>query len=178
MVCGGDHSARVRRIDDQVGCACVFVELKHVGPGPPAVRGLEDTPLDVRTKKVPDRSNPYGVRVGRVHEHASDRLRLTQANVLKRLPAVGRFVHTHAVRRALPVVGLTGADIDDVWARRRDRECADGVRLVFVEDWLERRAVVRGLPQPSGGKADVEDASVRRMDSDIVDSPSLTDRSD
>ena len=102
------------------------------------------------------RRDPDGVRVRRMHDDAGDALRFAQTDVRERLAAIGRLVDAVAERRALPVVRLARPDVDDVRIRLRDRDVADRVRRVGVEDRRELDAVVRGLPDPRGGEADVD----------------------
>ncbi|MYK68333.1 MAG: hypothetical protein F4020_01825 [Gammaproteobacteria bacterium] len=121
---------------------------------------------------------PGHVRVVGMRDDARDGLRLAQPHVRERLAAVLGLVHAVAERRALPVVGLTGPDPEDVRVRGRERERAHRVRAVAVEDGLEGGPVVGRLPQPAGREAHEVGVRVVRMHGQVVDPSPLPERPD
>ena len=148
-----EQDVRVRRIDDEIGGAGVVVDEQRLRPRLAAVGRHEDAALRVRPEQMSDRRDPDHVRVLRMDDDARDRLRFAQADVRERHPGVGGLEHAVTERRALPVVRLAGADVEHARIRRRDRDVADRVRAVAVEDRLEGGAVVDGLPQPAGARS-------------------------
>ena len=156
-----EEDVRVRRIDDEIGRARVVVDEQRLRPRLAAVRRHEHAALRVGPEQVSHCRDPDHVRVLRVDDDAGDRLRFPQADVRERVPGVGGLEHAVTERRALAVVRLAGADVEHARIRRRDRDVADRVRAVAVEDRLEGDAVVDGLPQPAGGEADVERRQLR-----------------
>ena len=87
-----------------------------------------------------------------------------QAHVRPGLAAVGRLVDAVADRRRVARPGLAGADPDVLPVRRVDRDRADRLDRLLVEDGLEGRAAVDRLPHAARGGADEE----RRLAVDVV----------
>ena len=99
-------------------------------------------------------------------------------DVLEVLAAVGGLVDAGAERRALTVVRLARADVDDVGVRRCQLDVADGGDRELVEDRRPRGAVVDGLPDAAGRVADVERRGVALVDGDVVDASAHDRRAD
>src|SRR6185436_17644268 len=72
---------------------------------------------------------------------------------------------------------LAAADVDDVGARRRDRDVADRTGGRTVEDRTPGAAVVVRLPHAAVVDADIEDAGLRRH-ADAADGAARTEWSD
>jgi hypothetical protein len=113
-----------------------------------------------------------------MHDHPRDRLGLAQAHVGERPAAIRGLEDAVAERRTLPVVRLARAYVDDAGVRLGNRDVADRMSRVGVEDRLERDAVVLGLPDAAGGEADVEHLRIILDDGNVVDAPALADRPD
>src|SRR5690349_78098 len=90
------------------------------------------------------------VWVFRIDHDARDRLGIFKTHLRESLTGVGGFVDAVAKARALAVVGLAGADPNDVWIGRSDGDVADRVSAVRIEDWLKGRAVISRLPNAVG----------------------------
>ena len=56
---------RILRVDHEVGRAGVVVDVQHLLPRAPAVGGLEDAALGVRSPQMADRRDVHDVRVRR-----------------------------------------------------------------------------------------------------------------
>ena len=102
-------------------------------------------------------------------DHPADGLRLLQPDVFEGLPAVGRLVHASTERRALAVVRLSGADVDDIGVRGRHLDVADGRHRVFVENRCPRRAVVDRFPNAAGGVTDVHHRRIAFINGNVID---------
>ena len=153
----GEERVRIGRVHHEIDEARVVVDELGVRPGLAAVGRLEHSTLGIRPEEVADRRDVDHVRVLGVHDHLGDRLRFFQSHVLELAAAVGRLVDAGAERRALTVVRLARADVDDVGIRRRQLDVADRRDRVLVEDRRPRRAVVDGLPDAARRVADVDD---------------------
>ena len=127
----------IRGIHDDVGEAGVVVDELGVRPGLAAVGRLVEPALRVRSEQMPDRRDVDDVRVLRVDDDAADALGFLQPDVHELLAAVGGLVDAGAERRALAVVRLAGADVDDVRVRRRERDVADRRHRILVEDGVQ-----------------------------------------
>ena len=178
LVRRGVEHVRVRRVHHDIGEAGVVVDEVRVRPGLAAVGRLEQAALGVRPEQVAERGDVDDVRILRVDDDAADALGFLQPDVLERLAGVGRLVDAGAERRALAVVRLAGADVDDVGVGRRDRDVADRRDRVLVEDRRPGRAVVGRLPDAAGREADVDDRRVALDDRDVVDAAAHVGRAD
>ena len=86
------------------------------------------------------------VGIRRVHHNAGNRMGIFQAEMVPRLAAISRAPDAVADGRTLPVVGLPGADIDDVRIGRCDGDGADRLVGHVVELRLPVIARVGRLP--------------------------------
>ena len=86
-----------------------------------------------------------------------------------RRAAVGRAIDAAAPRRALAIVLLARSGPDDLRVAGEDREIAEGVVGLAVEDRRPERAVVRRLPDAARGRGDVDGRGILRIDLDVVD---------
>ena len=106
----------------------------------------------------------------RVDDHAGDGLRFLQAHVRRTSSAVGGLVDAGAERRALAVVRLAGADVDDVGVRRRQTAMSPiEATGCSSKIGVQRGAVVLGLPDAAGRVADVDRRRIALVDRDVVD---------
>ena len=92
-----------------------------------------------------------------------------EADVRPRRAGVGRAIDAAAPRRALSVVLLAGSGPDDLRVAREDREIAEGVVRLALEDRLPERAVIRRLPDAARRRGDVDRRRIFRIDFDVVD---------
>ena len=98
-------------------------------------------------------------------------LGVLEADVLPGLAAVDRPVDAVAVGDAALAVVLAGADPDRERVLRVERDAADRVRALAVEDRRPGRARVGRLPDAARGDRDVPDRVVPRVDGDVADAP-------
>ena len=110
---------------------------------PPSV-GHEDAAIGVRSVEMSRGRDPDDVRILRMDDHARDRVRVAQADVLEldvggvRRERVGALPDAVAERARLAVVRFAGADVEDVRIGRREREVADRADAVALEDRRRR----------------------------------------
>ena len=111
---------RVRRIDHELGAARVVAEVQRLRPRLAAVGRHEDAALRIRSVEMSHRRDPDDVRVLRMDDHARDRVRVAQADVLEldvggvRRERVRALPDAVAERARLAVVRFAGADVEDV----------------------------------------------------------------
>src|SRR5205823_5556406 len=140
----------------EVDRAGVLVGPEDFLPRRAAVARAEHAALRVRAVRMAERCGVDDVRVGRMHDHAADLLRIVEADVRPRLPAVGRLVHAVALGDVGAHVGLAAADVNHLRIRRRHGQRADRADRLPVEDRLPRAAGVDRLPHPAVHAAEVE----------------------
>src|SRR6185503_16935601 len=145
---------------------------------PTAVRGFVDAAIGARTKERSGRRDVDRVRVTRIEHDARNRLRLAETDVRERLAAIGGLVHPVAKRCRLPVVRLTGADVDDVRIVLIDGDIADGGGPELLEDGHEARPRVCRLEHSADGVPDPDDTRVLLVYRDVVDASAHARRSD
>jgi hypothetical protein len=127
---------------------------------------------------MPSHGDPDDVRIAWMDDHASERLRIFEADVRERFARVGALVQPVSVRRRLPVVRFAGGDVEDVRVGGRERQIGDRSGSVGVENRFEGDAVVHRLDHASDGKSDVIGRRVLLVHRDVVDSAALRERSD
>ena len=178
LVHGREDRLRVGHVHGQIDRAGVLVDEEHEFPVLAAVGGAVDAPLRVRSPQVPDRRHICHVRVARMDLDSPDVVRVLQPQVRPGAPRVGGAVDAVAPRRALPVVGLAGADPHHVRVGRRDGHGADRSGRFVPENVLEGDPRVLGLPHPAARDADVEGAGVGFDHRQLRDAPAHDGRAD
>ena len=94
------------------------------------------------------------VSVLRTHDDARDALAVRQPDVGPVVAAVGRFVDAVAHRDAVARPTLARADPHRVVMRRVERDRADRLHRLLVEDGVERRSAVARFPHAARSGAD------------------------
>ena len=94
--------------------------------------------------------------------HLADVPRFHQPQVSPRLPTVVRPVDTVAPRRALAVVLLSSAGVEDVRVRVGDGHVAERAHRHELEDVFPRVAAIRGLPQAAGSRRNKDRRRISR----------------
>ena len=167
LVGGGDQGVRVARVHDDVGDAGVLVDREHGVPGLPAVGRLVEAAVAAGRPERALRRDVDDVRVLRVDHDLPDVLGGLEAHVLPALAAVLALVDAVAVADAALRVVLAGAHPDDVRVRRVDRDAADRVGPLAVEDGRPGRPAVLGLPDAARGHGQEPPLLVGRVDRDV-----------
>src|SRR5262249_41528680 len=120
--------------------------LQNLRPRLAAVRGLVEAALVTVAPKLARRADVDRVRVAPIYQNLCDAFGLLQSDVGPILAAVRGFVDAVANRDAVAGPCFAGADPDDFRVLRINRDRADGLDRLFVEDRLECRAAVDRLP--------------------------------
>ncbi len=169
LIGGGVEDVGARGIDGDIGDAGVFVDGQRQAPGGAAVGAFVDAALFVRSPQIAERRDVHDVGIGGVDHDAADVVSLLEAQVRPGNAGIHRFVDAIAPRRALAIVGLAGADVENRRVGWREGEVADrGVRLI-IEDGLPGVAAVDRLEDSSCGGADVHDAGIGFHYGEVVD---------
>ncbi len=107
-----------------------------------------------------ERRDEEAIGIFRIDEDRADLPRVPQTEVLPRAPRVGGLVDAIAHRQVRPLQTLAAAHIDDVGVGRRDRNGADRLSGLLVEDRCPRLPEVGRLPDPSVVDAYIEDVGL------------------
>ncbi len=169
LIARGIENVAVRRIEHDVGEPRVVVEELDLVPALAPVRRFVDAAIRVRAEQMAGHRDVHRLRTFRIDHDARDRLRLLQPDVRKRLSTVRRLINAVAKRRGLPIVGLAGADVDDVRVGRVDGDVADRRGAVMLEHRLEGGAVVLRLEHAADGITDINDVGIALRHGDVVD---------
>ena len=108
------QNLRIYGVDGDVVEAGIGVDVFGLLPGLAAIRRLEKTALRIRAEEMAHGRHVNDARIGRVHDDAADGLRVVQPEMIPGFAAVGGAPDAVADRRTLAIVGLAGADVDDV----------------------------------------------------------------
>jgi hypothetical protein len=118
------------------------------------------------------------VGVARIDHDVLDVFGVLEAHPLPGCPAIGRLVDAVAEADAALVVVLTGPEPDDVRVLRIDRDRAERVGALLVEDAGPGVAAVLGLPEVARGRRDVPHTGILRVDGDVGDPAGREARAD
>ena len=172
------HHVRVARVEVDLVDAGVLVDFEHALPRVAAVGRAVEPALAALGPQRPLRRDEHRARIVGMHRDHADVARRLQPHVRERPPAVDRLVDAVAIaHRALAVV-LAGADPQREVVVRVERDRADRVRAVVVEDGRPGRPRVGRLPDVPRRGRDVPGAAVGGIDRDVGDSPRGDRRAD
>ena len=165
------HHVRIAGVEVDLVDAGVLVDFEDALPRLAAVRGAVEPALAALGPQRPLRRDEDLARVVGVHRDHADVPRRLQSHVRERAPAVDRLVDAVAVaHRALAVV-LAGADPKREVVVRVERDRADRIRAVVVEDRRPGGPGVGRLPHVPRRGRDVPGAAVCGVDRDVGDAP-------
>ena len=143
----GEQDVRVLRIHGERRAAGRQVRaLQDQAPGLAAVGRLVEAAVGAVAPQLARHADVDDVAVAGIDQNFGDVLGVRQAHVGPGLAAVGGLVDPVADRDGVAHPGLAGADPDGVGMGGIDRDGADRLRRLLVEDRLEGRAAVLGLP--------------------------------
>src|SRR5262249_12213817 len=120
-----------------------------------AVRGLVKAALVTVAPELARSADVERVRLARVYQNLCDAFGLLQSDVGPVLAAVRGLVDAVADRDAIARPPFARTNPDDFRVLRINRDRADGLDRLFVEDRLECRAAVDRLPHAAARRADV-----------------------
>ncbi len=165
---GRVHNLGIGRIDRHIGEPGIVIDELGPLPGLAAVYGLIQAAIRIGAEQVSPRRNIDDVGVGGVHHQALDGLRFFQSQMRPVRAAIRRAPDAIADRRALPVVALAHAHVDDVLVRRRYGDRTDRFVWHIVEQRVPVVPAVGGLPQAARGKPDVNGHRILLGSLDVV----------
>ena len=170
--------ALVRRGVEHVGVARIEQDVGDPGPGSGGQHGLPGHAVVGRAEEPtlaalgPERAlgcDEDHSAPARVDQDARDVLGLLEAELLEALAAVAAPVHAVAVPDVPTTDVLTRTDPEDVGVAGVERQAADRVRPLPVEDRLPGRAGVGRLPHTARARRDVPGVRSLRIDDDVRD---------
>ena len=97
----------------------------ELGPAAAAIGGLEEAAVTGVAPEVADRRDIDDVRIGRVGHHPGDLAGVAQPHTRERVAAVCGLPDPIAPPHAVPIVGLSGADPDDVGVGLEEGDVTD-----------------------------------------------------
>ena len=145
----------IRRIHRDVGAAGGKIgAFENQVPGLAAIGRLVETAIG---RIAPERARHR--RINRVavfwtNDDLCDAFRVGQTGMRPGFAAIGRFVDAVADRDAVARPRFTRADPDVLRILRVERDRADRLHRLFVEDRSIMRAAVFGFPNAAAGRAD------------------------
>src|ERR1700689_1564571 len=128
----------------------------------PAIDGLVDTPLFVRTVSVTERPNVDYVWILRLNHDAAYLASIVQADMRPGRAAIGGFVDAVARGQIGTNVGLTGTGINDLAVGWSDRDRADGADRLTVKYRVPNRSGVGGFPNAAVHRTKIKSGRVTR----------------
>ena len=169
LVGRGVHGVRVAGRELEVGDAGVLVDRERGGPGLSAIVAAIHAALAPRGPERPFGGDHHHVAVPRVDQDLADVLRVDEAHSLPGAAGVAALVDAIAPTHVAPAHVLPRADPDDFRVARVERDHADRVTRLVVEDGREDHARVRGLPETARARSDIPGAPVRRVHGEVGD---------
>jgi len=152
----------MRRIERDRRAAGVGILIEDPLPGRPSIARAVDAALLVGAVGVAENRGEHAVRIARVDGELGNLLTVGEAAVCPGASAVGGTVDAVADREIRPPQAFTACDVDDIGIGGRDRDCADRLGRLPVEDRLPGAPRVTALPHAAVGRTDVEDVRLRR----------------
>ena len=169
FVGGGVHHIRVSRIEFEVGGAGIFVDRQHRRPSDPAVGAAVNAPLPAGGPQRPFSGHQHPLRIARVDQNPANVLRAGQAHSLEGAAGVKTAINPIAPAHMPPADVFAGAHPQDVGIRRVERQSADRIRRLLLENRREGDAAVSGFEYPAGTDRHVEGRGLGRVHHDVGD---------
>ena len=178
LVARDDDRVRVHGVHLHLDDARVLVHEEHALPGEPAVRGLVDAALVVRTPEAAEGADVDHVGVLRVHDDGADLEGLAEAGVAPGGAAVLGDVDAVTPGDRVAGVVLAGARPDLGGVRGGDGESAHRGGALVGELVLVGDAVVGRVEHAAGRGGDPILRGVRGVDRDVRDAAAHVRRPD
>src|SRR5215475_5213316 len=168
----------IRRIERDVGDAGVFADAQDGLPRLGAVGGLVQAAITARGPQRPLRGDVDDLAVARVNHDAADMFGLFEADLAEAAAAVLGFVNPVAVADAALAVAFARPDPDHGRVFRIERDRADRIRPVIVEDRSPGGSRVDGLPHAARCDGDEIFGAVMGVNGERDDAPGSDRRAD
>ncbi len=148
----------MRIVHHDVDCTGRVVDEEHLAPMRATVGRFEDAAVGIVCIDVPHRGRIHDVRVARIDDDLSDRVRVPQTGVAPGLAGIGRLVDTVARNKRVADIRLARTGINDIRVRRRDRQRANAIGSVelAVRNVRPGEAVVCRAPYAAVDTAEIE----------------------
>ena len=141
---------RHRNIDATHACALRRGCSQDGFPRFSRVRCFEQTAVAPVRPKIPESGNIRRFGTFRVNKHASYGATVLQPNVLPRAPAIARTINAIPPLRRITVGWFARPNPHNIGIARGDRDRADRLHRLLVEDRIEGYTVVARLEQTAG----------------------------
>ena len=168
---GGVERVGVARVHHDLVDARVLAASQDLLPGLAGIDRLEKAAVPSGRPQRPLGRDVDDVRVPRIDDDVADVLGPLEPHVLPGLAAVTASVDAVAIPDVASAHVLTRPHPHDVGGVRIDRDAADRVGALVVEDRLPRGARVGRLPDAATSDCDVTHAVILRVDRDVGDAP-------
>ena len=106
---------------------------------------------------MPQHCGKYLIGIARIHRQRGNLLPVSEPKMGPRLSRIGRFVNPVADGKVGPVQSLSTPDVNDVRIGRRNRNRADGLCRLLIEDRIPGTPVVIRFPYSAIYLPHVED---------------------
>ena len=173
---GRIKDARVGRVHGEIHSARVLVDEQDAFPVAAAVQGAVNAAFLLGAVQVTERGHVDDVRVGRMNHDPADAAAVVEPHVLPALAAVSGLVDTVANDDVAADEALTSARPHDVGIARRDRQRADRLHRLIVENRAPVDAAIGALEDPARRCSDQVRVGVARHADNGAHS--VADRSD
>ena len=164
-----NQDIRVLRVHHDIRTAREVIYKENTLPSLSTIGGLVDAALLITTPETAHRRHVEDIRVGWMHHNTPNMLCLLKTNLGEGCATIRGLVHPVTPARALAVVGLTGADIEDIRMALAYREVTDTAGFKVLENGLEGGAIVGGFEDATGRRRDVIGTWIRVDNGKVID---------
>ena len=160
----GEQEARVGAVHRELDRARHVAAIEDFLPILAAVRRAIDAALGIGTEHIAQHCGIDEIGIRRMDADAADELAVAEADMAPGAARVARFVNAVAVGHIEADRRFTGARIDHVGVRGRDRDRTDrGAAHEAVRDAAPEYAAVLGLPDAAGTGPEIEHHPIHRI---------------
>jgi hypothetical protein len=99
----------------------MVIDVQRLAPRFPTIGRHVHTAIGARRIQLASDGQPNDVRIGRMHDNATEGLHSLKADARERLAGIGALVQSVTVGRRLTIVRLAGRDVQDVRIAGRQR---------------------------------------------------------
>ena len=156
-----NQNIRILRIHHDIRTTREVIYKENALPSLSAIGGLVDAALFVTAPEAAHRSHVEDIGVGWMYDNTTNMLRLFEADLGEGCATIRGLVHPVTPARALAVVRLTGADIEDIRMALANREVTDTAGFKVLENRLEGCTVVGGFEDAACSRRHVKRGWIR-----------------
>lgn len=166
------------RITHHVRRADTRPRVERLRPRRSPIERAEDAAFGAVGERIAERGDDDAPRIARIDQHARDLRRARQPHLRPRLTAVGRMVDPVARDHVVARPRFAGPHPHIVFVLRRDRDRADRLRRLAIEDRTPIDPAVRRLPHAAASRARVEEIRIGVRAGDRGDASARNGRPD